>query len=132
VALPSPRAAVTLSPWTDLSCDRESVTRNGSTDPILSPEFALWVAYQAVGKEDRAALKSPKVSAVFAPAEALAKLPPLYMSAGGAEILLDDTVDFARRATEAGANVKLAVRARSSCSYCTHARARTRTRAMAN
>ncbi|ELR16481.1 uncharacterized protein ACA1_002310 [Acanthamoeba castellanii str. Neff] len=40
-----------MSAWTDLSCERESVARNGTTDPVLSKEFAQWVAFQAADQQ---------------------------------------------------------------------------------
>lgn len=109
--IPAPAAAVTFSAWTDLSCDRPAYEQNQHSDALLNEAFLTFAAALATNTkpEDRAARKSHKFSPIFAPSEKLAKLPPLYMSVGDAEILYDDTAHFAGKANQAGADVKLVV-----------------------
>jgi len=109
--IPLPAAAVTMSAWTDLSLDRPSYQENAHTDALVSEPLLLKFAALATETEleDRAARKSQKFSPIFSPANKFAKLPPLYMSVGSVEVLLDDTVHFAGKAIQAGADVKLVV-----------------------
>jgi acetyl esterase/lipase len=91
-----PRAAVVLSPWTDLSCSSPSYTRHRSLDPIIDKEglseAGLWYAGER-GPRD------PMASPMFADP---AGLPPLLVHVGGDETMLDDSRIFAERARAAG------------------------------
>ena len=54
--------------------------------------------------------RDPRLSPVFAPAAALAQLPPTLLLVGDAEVMLCDSTEFAARALEAGAaDVRLRV-----------------------
>jgi epsilon-lactone hydrolase len=92
-------AAVTLSPWTDLSNSGATFATRRAADPILAPHMMgpSADAYLA-GRDPLDALASP----LYAD---LAGLPPLLMQVGDAEILLDDTVRFAAKAGAAGVDV---------------------------
>jgi epsilon-lactone hydrolase len=91
--LPLPRAAVVLSPWTDLTCSGESHMKE---DPLAYKGcFPVFSAYYA-GTHDPA---EPMISPLFGD---LTGLPPLLMYVGEREHLLDDSVRFAEKARAFG------------------------------
>ncbi len=98
-----PAAAVAISPWLDLALTGDSLETRADEDPMLDPEQAgmLAAAYLA-GADPR----TPTASPLYADP---AGLPPLLLQVGTAEVLLDDSVRFAERAREAGADVELQV-----------------------
>ena len=105
-----PSAAITFSAFTDMAGEGGSLKTRWSRDPIInetageSPEALLQgLAAMYLGSEDP---KAPLASPVFAE---LHDLPPLYMNVGDDEILLDDTLRVAARASETGVNVTLHV-----------------------
>jgi len=94
--LPLPAGAVLLSPWTDLAMNTDSSARNHADD-YLGTQLGL----RAFAQHYMGALPvtDPRVSVIHAD---LRGLPPLLILAGGAEILLDDSVRLAERARAAG------------------------------
>jgi acetyl esterase/lipase len=94
-----PRAAVVMSPWTDLSCSSPTYLSHRKLDPIIDKAglsaAGLWYA----GKRDP---KDPMASPLFAD---LSGLPPLLVQVGGDETMLDDSRIFADRARAAGVDV---------------------------
>lgn len=99
---PLPAAAVALSPWTDLTCSGESLRTNAKT--CVSPEGA-WLscrAHYAAGRD----FSDPYISPLFGD---LRGLPPLFITAGGAETLLSDAERFASKAQAAGVPTTLRV-----------------------
>jgi epsilon-lactone hydrolase len=100
--LPLPAAAAALSPWTDLMLTGESYQTNKKIcfSPVGCAENA---SRMYAGENSR---KNPYVSPLYGN---LSGLPPLHISAGGNEILLDDAVQFARKAKEAGVEVMLRI-----------------------
>jgi acetyl esterase/lipase len=98
--IPLPAAAAVLSPWTDVKCSGESYKKK---DP-LAPEGS-WEVYGAyyAGKHDPG---NPLISPLYGD---LRGLPPLYISVGENEKMLDDAVSFADKAKKAGVEVTLNV-----------------------
>jgi acetyl esterase/lipase len=97
-----PVAAAVLSPWTDLMLTGNSYRIN--VNKCLSPKGSAENASKFyAGKTDK---KNPFVSPLYGN---LKGLPPLHISAGGNEILLDDSVQFAQKALAAGVEVTLRV-----------------------
>ena len=96
--LPLPAAAAVLSPWTDLMLTGKSHQTNKyrCLSPIGCAESAS--GYYA-GNTDKT---HPYVSPLYGD---LSGLPPLHISAGGNEILLDDAVMFAEKARKSGVDV---------------------------
>jgi acetyl esterase/lipase len=94
-----PRCAVTLSPWTDLSCSSPTYERLRKLDPIIDKEglseAGLWYAGDRNPRD-------PMASPLFAD---LRGLPPLLVHAGGDETMLDDSRIFVERARAAGVEV---------------------------
>jgi epsilon-lactone hydrolase len=88
--LPKAVAGVVLSPWTDLSLSGASMTDPGVEDPVLSHDMLADAAKAYLGSADA---RDPFASPLF---ESLAGLPPLLIQVGSDEILLDDSVRYAR------------------------------------
>jgi monoterpene epsilon-lactone hydrolase len=100
LALPMPAAAVALSPWTDLTCSGASYRRR---DPLAPPGSWETFGQYYAGKSDRA---TPLISPLHA---TLRGLPPLLIQVGEHESMLDDSVQFAQKATDAGVSVRLEI-----------------------
>lgn len=106
-AMPLPRAIILISPWNDAGAQLPSRTMNFKKDRILgevnrrlgpeifNPSFAL-----GMNKTD------PLISPVNAD---LAGLPPMLVTAGGHELLLDDAALFAAHAMASGVSVRFKV-----------------------
>lgn len=101
--LPFPAGAIPISPWADLSCSADTWTTKAGTDMILAKErLTEMAALYAQGAD----VADPRVSPVNAD---YTGFPPLYIQASGHETLLDDALDVARVAANAGVEVRLDV-----------------------
>jgi acetyl esterase/lipase len=101
--LPLPAGAVPLCPWTDPGntvSPVEEMARNDAHDWPQSRMVLRW--------SDWLCGQSPADDPLIAPIHAdLTGLPPIYIQAGGVEILYDQIVRFVERAKSQGADVKL-------------------------
>jgi acetyl esterase/lipase len=97
-----PSAVAALSPWTDLLLTGKSHKKNLNKcfSPVGCPEWAS--DFYAKGQDKI----NPYISPLYGD---LKGLPPLHISAGGNETLLDDAVRFAAKAKQSGVDVKLRV-----------------------
>jgi monoterpene epsilon-lactone hydrolase len=100
---PLPAAGALLSPWLDLSLTRDSITRLAQTDPLVEARLLQQCAEAYLGSQNP---QSPLASPLFGD---LSGLPPLLIQVGSAEILLDDSTEFAARAQGAGCEITLEV-----------------------
>jgi epsilon-lactone hydrolase len=100
---PLPAAAVCISPPTDLTGGSESLATNAKLDPLVSVESVAPLLRGYVGAVPP---DNPGVSPLLAD---LRGLPPLLLHVGSREILYDDSLRFARKAREAGVEVRLEV-----------------------
>ena len=100
---PLPAGAVCLSPWTDLSCSGESVQNNARRDPMLVSDLVAPTARNYLGDADPT---NPLASPLFGD---LHGLPPLLIHVGTTEILLDDSVRFAKKAESANVDVSMKI-----------------------
>jgi monoterpene epsilon-lactone hydrolase len=101
--MPLPKCAICLSPWLDLTLSGDSIIANEKLDVMLIREaFPEWVK-NYLGDVDPA---TPYASPYFAD---LHGLPPIYIQVGTAEMLMDDSVRFARKAQEQGVPVTIDV-----------------------
>lgn len=91
-----PRAAVLLSPWTDLTVSSPSYSAHKKLDPSITRDGLRRAAALYAGTRHPA---EPMLSPLFAD---LTGLPPLLLHAGGNEIMLDDSRLLAERARAAG------------------------------
>ncbi|MCP5163312.1 MAG: alpha/beta hydrolase [Hahellaceae bacterium] len=101
--LPSPAAAVCLSPWLDLSCSMSTLAETLDKDPLISPERIRYFANKYAGVHDRT---QPGLSPFFGD---LNDLPPILIQVGGDEVLLPECKLFSRRARQFGCRVELQV-----------------------
>lgn len=95
--LPMPAGAVLISAWLDLT----ATPRNAGYDYIFVADH---VAAKRYGGERP--LDDPQVSPLYSD---LRGLPPLFVIAGGVETLVDQSIEFARLAREAGVQTQLHV-----------------------
>ncbi len=101
LALPS--AAVTMSPWTDLTLTSLSFRNNAKADPMLNAAHApQYVDWYLGGADPR----DPYASPIHGDA---AGLPPSLILVGSDEILLDDAVRMAERLRAAGSRAELEI-----------------------
>jgi acetyl esterase/lipase len=98
---PLPAAGVCLSPWVDLTHSGDSMRELASHDPSLSKAYLDRFAHLYL---DGADARDPRASPLFAD---LAGLPPLLIQVGGREILRDDGLRLAERASAADVPVEL-------------------------
>jgi monoterpene epsilon-lactone hydrolase len=99
--LPLPAAAFVMSPYVDLTLSGATMETKREVDPLLSPEaLRVRVIDYAAGHDAGLGLISP----IFAE---LSSLPPLIIQAGTHEVLLDDAVRLAQRASTADVEVTL-------------------------
>lgn len=98
-----PRAAVLLSPWTDLTGSGDSMTSRAEVDPWMTGhECRISAELYAAGAD----LKNPLISPLFAD---LGGLPPMLIHVGTDEILRDDSLRLAEKAKADGVDVTLDV-----------------------
>jgi acetyl esterase/lipase len=99
--MPLPAAGVCLSPWVDLAQTGASYTTKAAEDPSVTKAYLdRYANIYLNGADPRAPLASP----LYAD---LQELPPLLIQVGTAEVLLDDAVQLAAKAQEAGVKVEL-------------------------
>ena len=104
LGLEMPAAAVCISPWTDLALTGKTIKTNAGIDPILNYNLVKYFATCCVGEEgDRC---DPFVSPFYAD---LSGLPPILIMVGEREILLDDSMRFAKKAEFYGVDATLVV-----------------------
>jgi len=84
-----PRAAVALSPWTDLALTGRSLLENARADPMLNARHLPDIARLYLGGADP---RTPYASPLYGDP---ARLPPVLIQVGSDEILRDDAVRMA-------------------------------------
>jgi monoterpene epsilon-lactone hydrolase len=98
-----PKAAVALSPWTDLAVTAPSYAQNEASDPMLVAAQARYYAACYLGGADP---RHPYASPLYGDPTGL---PPCLIQVGSDEILHDDAVRMAERLRAAGCRVVLEV-----------------------
>lgn len=97
--LPLPKAALCLSPWTDMGCSGDSYRKNNRRDAMLPARSLRKLArFYLDGIDPR----DPAVSPLYAD---LRGLPSLMVMAGTGEVLRDDARRMVARARAAGVHV---------------------------
>jgi len=99
--LPTPAAAVLLSPWADLTGSGESMQINAASDAMLPGERMPEAAHLYAGEHN---LRDWRISPLFGD---YSGLPPLMIHVGSTEILRDDARRVAATAEAAGVDVTL-------------------------
>ncbi|MBM3498037.1 MAG: alpha/beta hydrolase [Armatimonadetes bacterium] len=102
-ALPLPRAAVAISPFADLTLSGASLQSEADLDPIMHPGCLPDFVTRYVTEAD---VRNPLASPLFGDYRGL---PPLLVQVGEHEIIRDDAVRVAERATADGVQVTLEV-----------------------
>lgn len=97
-----PALAFCLCPWTDMDSSYESLSRNEPCDWIERRMVIQWGQWFCNGADPH----HPLISPLYAD---LRGLPPVYIQAGEAEVLIDMIRAFVRKAQEQGAPVSLEV-----------------------
>lgn len=101
---PLPKQLVLMSPWTDLATTGDSYETNFEKDPLFGNTTDSMIYSNAYyGENDP---KTPYISPLYGDYEGL---PPMLFQVGGAEMLLSDSARAARKAKEAGCEVKLTI-----------------------
>jgi epsilon-lactone hydrolase len=93
--IPLPKAAVAITPWTDLTCSGESYNTKNRLSLAPHDSWNIFSHYY-VANEDP---KNPYISPLFGD---LSGLPPLFINAGESDELFDDGRMFALKAKESG------------------------------
>ncbi|TFG07176.1 MAG: alpha/beta hydrolase [Promethearchaeota archaeon] len=96
-----PIAAVCLSPFIDLTFTGDSFRKNAKIDPFTSAYNLDFYAALYIGDNDP---ENPLISPLYGN---LQGLPPIFIQVGTAEILLDDSIRFAKKAEKAGVKIEL-------------------------
>lgn len=99
-ALEQPALCIGLCPWTDIGARGESLLENNRCDMVqgwMALQFGEWL--DPTGSYGREALSPISYN--------YAGLAPLYLQAGGREILRDMISDFAERQQQYGADIML-------------------------
>ena len=100
-SVPLPAAAACLSPWTDLAATGESVRARAANDPMVSAGNLTRMASAYLGGQDASTPLASPLHGDFS------GLPPLLILVGGREILYDDAIRVAEKASRAGVSVSL-------------------------
>ena len=100
--LPQPALTIALSPAVDFQNECPSVIRNAPFDWIQRPMLLQWAEWFC-GSSDR---QNPLISPLFADLRSLA---PIYIQAGGCEVLIDAIQELADRAKKQAADVRLEI-----------------------
>ena len=101
--VPMPAAILSISPWYDMELKTKTIDGNAETDKLLSRrvlEFfrESWLGGTGVRFDD------PRVNMLRAD---LTGLPPINVYYGDQELLVDESIEFAKRAKAAGVDVSL-------------------------
>ncbi|HEY4180942.1 MAG TPA: alpha/beta hydrolase [Kofleriaceae bacterium] len=101
--VPLPAAALCISGWFDMTVSAHSYETNAEKDPFFQRAVVDWLAMNICGEANR---QNPLASPLHAD---LHGLPPLYLQAGSAETLVDETRMLADRAHRAGVEARVDV-----------------------
>ena len=111
-SLKMPACCWVNSPWTNLAMDSESVILNNDSDAILVNDENKYFQRMAIGEIDinlnkvngSVSLKDKEFSPLFGEWNGLC---PIYFMCGATEMLLDDTLDAAKKAVDEGVDVRV-------------------------
>ena len=101
-SLPQPALAIALSPWTDIGRRGASQFGNDKYDMVQGYQTLRYGDWLKAGTD----YSEEELSPIY---QAYSNVAPIYLQAGGKEILVDMIRDFARRLHAQGAPVRLDV-----------------------
>lgn len=99
--LPLPGNLVLISPWLDMTCSNPKMEKIDRTDVMTDIVGIRMVADLWAGDEDK---RCPYLSPVYGD---MKDIPPIYVFIGSNDILYPDSVNFYKKALEAGSPVEL-------------------------
>lgn len=97
-----PGAVIGFSPWYDMEATGKTMDSNAETDALVQRPLLLNMAAMFLGEKGKPT--DPLCNPLYADPTGL---PPMFLSAGGAETLLDNAERFADTAGNAGVDVTL-------------------------
>jgi epsilon-lactone hydrolase len=97
-----PKAAVSISPWTDLSCSSESYLTKNKVSVAPKDSWTVFSKYY-VGDND---VRNPLISPLFANLEGL---PPIFINSATNDELYEDGEKFYKKAQNAGVDITFKV-----------------------
>ncbi|OAL44216.1 hypothetical protein IQ07DRAFT_663521 [Pyrenochaeta sp. DS3sAY3a] len=100
---PLPAAIAAFSPWLDMESTGESMIKNADTEALAPPGMLSVIATMYIGS---ASPKEPLANPLYGN---FIGFPPLHISVGGHEALLNDATRLANNAKMAGVDVTLEV-----------------------
>ncbi len=101
--LPQPKAAICLSPWTDLTLTSETLTTKLEEDVFFNLKNLKNSAKAYLQSESP---ESPEISPIFADFNGF---PPIFLQVGTREMLLNDSLIIAEKMKKQGVSVTLDV-----------------------
>jgi epsilon-lactone hydrolase len=96
--IPLPKAAVAITPWTDLSCSGDSYRTKNKVSVAPLNCWQVFSHYYVAKNE----VRNPYISPLFGN---LKGLPPIYINAGEADELFDDGKRFFEKAKSEGVDI---------------------------
>lgn len=111
LGLPLPTAIVGFSPWLDMEITGATMQSNAETDALVSRDVSEMMASLYLGDTART---EPLANPLYAD---LAGLPPIFLSAGGAETLRDNAERFHDLAKAAGVDTELEIQSNQQHVY---------------
>lgn len=97
---PLPTAIIGFSPWFDLECDGPTLSENRERDALVQRPLVEEMAAAFLGQD--VPPDDPLANPLYAD---LTGFPPIYLTAGSDETLLDNGERFAERARNAGVDI---------------------------
>ncbi|MFX0103372.1 MAG: alpha/beta hydrolase [Candidatus Hodarchaeota archaeon] len=101
--LPKPKAAICLSPWTDMTFTSKTLVTKKEEAPFFCIENIKTAAFAYMNSHDP---KNPEISPMFADFNGF---PPVFLQVGTRELLLDDSLVIAEKMKKNGVPVTLDV-----------------------
>ncbi|MFX0004521.1 MAG: alpha/beta hydrolase [Candidatus Hodarchaeota archaeon] len=101
--LPQPKAAICLSPWTDLTLTSETIKTKVDEDVFFNLKNLETSAIAYLGTESP---ENPEISPIFADFNGF---PPIFLQVGTREMLLNDSLIIAEKMKEQGVSVTVDV-----------------------
>lgn len=99
-----PKGLITMSAWTDLTCEGESYTNNYEIDPLFgNTKDSMLFDSDYIGNND---VRNPYISPIFGEYH---NFPPILMQVGSYEMLLSDTTEVAQKIKESGGKIRLSI-----------------------
>ena len=105
LGLELPGFVIAFSPWVDLEITGDSMKSNADTEALISRAILEGMRGMYIGDDDAKA-RNPLANPLYAD---LKGFPPIYINAGGAEVLLDDARRLHELATTAGVQSTLSI-----------------------